>query len=379
MKFQYFTLSLALLSGLVLAPVSSKAGDLTVVSWGGKYTKSQEMTIHKPYEKKSGHKIKSENYIGGNPELEQIRAQVHSGNVKWDIVDVETTVAIRACEEDLLEIIDFKTLPAGADGTPAVKDFIQGALQDCAVASVVTSQIYAYRRHTFSDNPPTKMSDFFDLVKYPGTRGLRKGPKGNLEIALIADGVPADKVYEVLGTPEGVDRAFKKLDTIKNAILWWESGSTAAANLYEFRPDRNQGPPAELKVAMTTAYNSRIFDHAVERGHLNDIQIVWDGQIYDFDFWVIPRGTEKLETALDFLKFSTATQQLAAQTAYGAYGPARRSSESLVGKFHNKDVSMLPYLPTAKANLSNAIQTDTEFWADNIDMLTERYNAWLAH
>jgi putative spermidine/putrescine transport system substrate-binding protein len=29
--------------------------------------------------------------------------------------------------------------------------------------------------------------------------------------------------------PEGVDRAFKKLDTIKNDVIWWEAGAPAAA------------------------------------------------------------------------------------------------------------------------------------------------------
>jgi len=42
---------------------------------------------------------------------------------------------------------------------------------------------------------------------------------------LIADGVEPKDVYKVLGTPAGVDRAFKKLDTIKKNIVWWESGA----------------------------------------------------------------------------------------------------------------------------------------------------------
>ena len=59
------------------------------------------------------------------------------------------------------------------------------------------------------------MADFFDLGKFPGKRGMRKGAKANLEMALMADGVPAAEVYTVLGTDEGVDRAFAKLDTSK--------------------------------------------------------------------------------------------------------------------------------------------------------------------
>ena len=70
-----------------------------------------------------------------------------------------------------------------------------------------------------------KSADFFDAEKFPGKRGLKKAPKALLEMALMGDGVPADQVYEALATPEGLDRAFAKLDTIKRDVVWWESGA----------------------------------------------------------------------------------------------------------------------------------------------------------
>ena len=69
------------------------------------------------------------------------------------------------------------------------------------------------------------IADLFDLQKFPGKRALQKDPFVNLEWALIADGVAIKDVYKVLGTPEGVDRAFKKLDTIKKDVVWWEAGA----------------------------------------------------------------------------------------------------------------------------------------------------------
>ena len=84
---------------------------------------------------------------------------------------------------------------------------------------------YAYNRERIPDPKPATIQDFFDLETFPGRRGMRRKPLGNLEFALMADGVPPEEVYAVLDTPEGIDRAFRKLDTIKDEIVWWEAGA----------------------------------------------------------------------------------------------------------------------------------------------------------
>ncbi len=361
MKLTKLLASTAIGLAIASGSVAANADELTVVSWGGAYTKSQVEAYHKPFIAKTGHKISSEDYNGG---IAEIKAQVEAGNVTWDIVDVELSDAIRACDEGLLEEIDISTLPDGADGTPAADDFLPGTVYDCAVANIVWSTIFAYDTTKIS-NGPTTMADFFDTAKYPGKRGLRKSPKVNLEFALIADGVAAADVYGVLATPEGVDRAFAKLDTIKGDVVWWEAGAQPPQLL------------ADGEVAMTTAYNGRIFNAVA--GEDKPFEIVWDGQIYDLDLWVIPKGAKNKDVAFEFLNFSTATEQLAAQASYISYGPARKSSAPFVGKYHNKDIDMGPQMPTAPNNLANAVQSNFEFWADNSDQLTERFNAWLAN
>jgi putative spermidine/putrescine transport system substrate-binding protein len=360
MKITKFLASTVLGAGLVFGAAAANAGDITVVSWGGAYTKSQVEAYHKPWIAKTGNGIKSEDYSGG---VAEIKAQVEAGNVTWDLVDVELSDAVRACDEGLLETIDPATLPAGADGTPAAQDFLPGTLHECAVASILWSTIFAYDKSKIKDGPKV-MADFFDLKKFPGKRGMRKQPKPNLEFALIADGVLAKDVYKVLATPEGVDRAFAKLSTIKDSVVWWEAGAQPPQLL------------ADGEVTMTTAYNGRIFNAVAGEG--KPFEIVWDGQILDLDLWVIPKGAKNKDLAMDFLKFSTATEQLAAQASYISYGPARKSSAPLVGKFHNKDIDMGPQMPTAPVNMGNAVVNDFEFWADNQDQLNERFNAWLA-
>ncbi len=337
------------------------SGTLTVVSWGGAYTKSQVEAYHKPYMAHCpGVKIISEDYNGG---LAEVKAQVEAGNVTWDIVDVEKSDAVRGCDEGLLEPIDPSILPPGADGTPASEDFIPGSITDCAVGNIVWSTIFAYDTTKLSG--VTSIKDFFDLKKFPGKRGLRKTPKANLEMALAADGVPTDKIYEVLATPEGVDRAFAKLDTIKDQVIWWEAGAQPPQLL------------ADGEVVMTTAYNGRIFN-AIAAEH-KPFKIVWDAQVFDFDMWAIPKGAPHKDIALDFLVFSTETEQLAAQASWISYGPVRKSANALIGTYHSDpSIDMKQHMPTAPENFKTAIMNDFEFWADHQDELNERFNAWLA-
>jgi putative spermidine/putrescine transport system substrate-binding protein len=354
------SLLLGVAAGAIFAS-SAMAAEITVVSWGGAYTKSQVEAYHKPWIAKTGNTILSEDYSGG---LAEIKSQVEAGNVTWDLVDVELSDAVRGCDEGLLETIDPSILPAGADGTAAMDDFLPGTVHECAVASIVWSTIFAYDTEKMP-NGPTTIGDFFDTAKFPGKRGIRKSPKANLEMALAADGVAAADIYTVLSTPEGVDRAFAKLDTIKADSVFWEAGAQPPQLL------------ADGEVVMTTAYNGRIFNAVAAED--KPFGIVWDSQIFDLDLWVVPKGAPNKDAALDFIAFSTATEQLAAQASYISYGPARKSSAPLVGSYATKpDLAMGPQMPTAPENFKTAIQNDFEFWADNQDELNERFNAWLA-
>jgi len=340
--------------GLVAAQ-SASAETLTIVSWGGAYTKSQVEAYHKPYIAKTGIKINSEDYNGG---MAEVKAQVEAKNVTWDLVDVELSDAVRGCDEGLLETIDPSILPAGSDGTPASKDFISGTVTDCAVGTIVWSTVYAYDTTKFPGAKPTTIADLFDIKKFPGKRGLRKNAKVNLEWALMADGVPTNEVYKMLSTKVGLDRAFAKLDTIKNSVIWWEAGAQPPQML------------ADGEVAIASAYNGRLFNAIYKEK--KPFEIVWDGQVWDIDMWVIPKGSKNLKSALDFLKFSTDTKRLADQANWISYGPVRKSSFPGIPK------DIQPHMPTAPNNFKNPLQNNYEWWADHADEINERFNAWLA-
>ena len=301
----------------VLIAGAADAGDrpLTVVSWGGSYARACVKGYHELFTAETGIAINLEDYNGG---LAQIRAQVDVGNVFWDVVDLEIADLVAGCDEGLLEPVAVDSFPAGADGTPAAEDFLPGTVTDCGPTSLFGSTIYAYNKNHFQGGEPTTVADFFDLEKFPGRRGMRRSPMVNLEFALMADGVPIDSVYATLDTPAGVDRAFRTLDALKAHIVWWEAGAQPPQML------------ADGEVAMSTAYNGRIFNAQVLENQ--PFVVVWDGQVYYTAGLAVVAGTPNLEAAIKFVKFATSAESMAGVGRYIAYSPTRRSAMALISR-----------------------------------------------
>lgn len=354
--------ALALLAIAMPAPWDKAAGQtVTTVSWGGSYARAVNEGINIPFTAATGIRVNVEDYNGG---LAQIRAQVETGNVHWDVVDFEMADAVAGCDEGILEPIDASILAPAPDGTPAAEDFLPDTLAECGVGTTFYSTVYAYNAERLEGEAPATMEDFFDLQRFPGRRGMRRVPFVNLEFALIADGVPVDQVYAALDTPEGLDRAFRKLDTIKEQVVWWEAGAQPPQML------------ADGEVLMSTAFNGRIFNAQVLEGQ--PFEIVWDGQVLDVGPIGIVAGTPDLEPALELVKFATRASSMAAVGRYIAYSPARRSGLPLIGRHAEAGIDMNPHMPTYPGNMGRTLQNDWLWWSDNLDDMNERFSAWLA-
>ena len=353
------------LAGTAAFADAHMADTMTIVSWGGAYSASQQGAYHDPYAANTGITIVNDESSG--EAVAKLRAMSEAGNITWDLVDVEAADAIRLCDEGLaIEIDHDEMLAPAADGTSASEDFGDSIISDCFIPQIVFSTTVGYRTDMVGETPPTDICAIFDTTTYPGKRALAKKPLANVEWALLCDGVAKDDIYEVLATPEGQDQAFAKLDTIKDDVIWWSAGAETPQLL------------ADGEVTMTITWNGRIFNAIAQEGQ--PFGLVWDGQIYDLDLWAIPKGAPNKEAALDFVGFSTATEQLAAQASYIPYGPARKSSIPLIGTYYTDDsIQMIDHMPTTEKALKDALQNDYEFWADNQDELNERFNSWLAN
>ena len=353
---------LALLAALCTAACGSDAPrSITAVSWGGSYGRAVNEGANIPFTQATGIGVEVEDYNGG---LAQIRAQVDIGDIHWDVVDLEIADAVRGCDEGLLEPVDINSLPPGPDGIPAAEDFVAESQTECGIGVLYWSTVYAYNEDNIPGAKPTTMADFFDLEAFPGRRGMRRVPQVNLEFALIADGVPLNQVYATLDTPEGLDRAFAKLETIKDEVIWWEAGAQPPQML------------ADGEVMMTTAYNGRIFNAQVLENQ--PFVIVWDGQLLDVGQVGIVAGTPRLEEALRYVAFSTSAESLSRIARRISYSPTRKSSASLVTTHVVAGVDMEPHMPASPANAARALRYDWAWWVDHQDEMNERFSAWLA-
>jgi putative spermidine/putrescine transport system substrate-binding protein len=332
----------------VLAAGAAAAADLTVTSWGGSYQDAQREVFFEPFKQATGINLIEDNWNGG---VGAIRAKVEGGGHEWDVVQVEAEELVLGCEEGLYEPIDW-------DAVGGKDQFIDAAVSDCGVGTIVWTTAIAYDGDKITADAPQSWADFWDTEKYPGKRGLRRGPKYNLEFALMADGVDPAEVYDVLRTPEGVERAFAKLDEIKDDVIWWEAGAQPPQLL------------ASGEVIMTSAYNGRI--SAANQGEGRNFKVVWPQSIYAVDSWVILRGSPNKDAALQFIAFASEPEHQSNLPKAIAYGVTNKAAADQIDK------AILADLPTAPENLAGAIELDTEYWVENIDRLMERFTAWAA-
>ena len=337
----------AALAAALAGVAAAQARDLTLSGFGGAAQDAQRKAFFEPFEKATGTKLTEDTYDGG---LAKIKAMIDSNSVTWDVVDIEGSDLARGCEAGYFETLDWSLVGGKSAWLPAA------TFSDCGIGQFVWATVLAYNADQLHDAPKS-WADFFDTKRFPGKRGLRRGAKFTMEIALIADGVAPDDVYKLLATPAGVDRAFKKLDTIKPSIQWWEAGAQ---------------PPEWLTagdVVMTSAYNGRIAAANQGGKHLG---IVWNGQIYSLDYWTVLKGSPFKDQALKMVAFMSQPDVLKNLPQYIPYGPPQKQV-----------ISMLPpalaeQLPTAPAHLVNALSSDNEFWLEHEDDLNERFNAWVA-
>jgi putative spermidine/putrescine transport system substrate-binding protein len=338
------SIKLAALAVSVAFAGQAVAKDLTVISFGGANKAAQVKAFYEPFKKATG-----TNLVGGeyNGEMAKVKAMVDTKSVSWDVLEVESPELARGCDEGLFEKLDYSKVGNKAD-------FVPGAVQQCGVGIFVWSTVLAYNADKLKVGPKT-WKDFWDVKKFPGKRGMRKGAKYTLEIALMADGVAPKDVYKTLETPAGVDRAFKKLDQLKPNIQWWEAGAQPPQYL------------ASGDVVMSSAYNGRI---AAAQKEGKNLKVVWYGGMYDFDSWAIPKGAKNKDEAYKFIAFASKPENQKVYSQNIAYGPSNKKAVPMIDK------ALMADLPTAPQNMKDAVKVDVNFWADHSESLEQRFNAW---
>lgn len=328
---------------------AAMADEITVVSWGGAYQDAQSRSLFQPAAEAMGITVIEETYGG----VADLRLQVRSGAVTWDVITSGSGSAARAGAEGLLDALDYDVID--------VSNFPEELYQTHCVGGDVFSTVLAWNTDTFGDDGPQSWADFWDVDAFPGTRSYRNSVAGALEPALMADGVPADQVYEVLSQPGGIERALDKIRELKPHIsVWWSSGAQHAQLM------------SDGEVDMITGWNGR-FDVAAADGA--PVGYTFNQALLDYDCYGVPVGAPNRELAMQFLAEITKPEYQADFTNYITYGPTNQ----LAYELDLIDADFARLLPSHPDNAARQLPINTGWYiefeerasAAYQDMLTE--------
>ncbi|WP_372239449.1 polyamine ABC transporter substrate-binding protein [Pseudomonas sp. 2FE] len=332
------TTTLAALALVAGSNMAMAADSLNFVSWGGSTQDAQKQAWAEPFSKASGIQVVQD----GPTDYGKLKAMVESGNVQWDVVDVEADFALRAASEGLIEPLDFKQIQRDKIDPRFVSDH--------GVGSFFFSFVLGYNQGKLGGKEPQDWNALFDTKTYPGKRALYKWPSpGVLELALLADGVAQDKLY-----PLDLDRAFKKLDTIKQDIVWWGGGAQSQQLL------------ASGEASLGQFWNGRVY--ALQKDGA-PVGVSWKQNLVMADFLVIPKGAKNKAAAMQFIANASSAKGQAEFANLTAYAPVNLDSVSQLTP------ELAPNLPTAYAK--DQVTLDFAYWAKNGPAIATRWNEWL--
>jgi putative spermidine/putrescine transport system substrate-binding protein len=334
---------LAVAAGVAAPAVTrAQAKKLVYATWGGTWEKAIRTAWFDPFTKKTGIEIVS---TGGNT-YGKFRAMVESGRVEWDVVEVNPDFQWIGAKDNLLEKIDFKVV----DTSHVMKG--QHLITDYSVPQVLWSRVRFYNTNAFKpDNRPKTWADFWDVARFPGKRTFAsKVNSGTLEAALLADGVPADKLY-----PIDIERALKSLAKIRNHIVWGETN----AQLEQFMKDG--------QAVMGLVPDGRALA-AIENGA--PIVLDYDQSMMTWSTMVVPRGAPNRDAAMQFLRYALTPEAQAAVAMAYTYGPVTPDSYKTIPADRAKTLSGGPQ------QAGKFFLVDEKWWGENLATANDKLNAW---
>ena len=320
------------------AATNLKGREMVFASWGGAYQDAQKKSYCDPFEKATGVTIVQDGPASGA----KLRTMVESGAPIWDVVDVTDIFLYANAGKGMFEKID-RSIVDTSDVDPAY-------LHDNGVGCIVWSYNIGYNTEVFPGDRPRSWKDIFDTERFPGKRMLRDRVYPTMEVALMADGVKIENLY-----PLDIDRAFRKLDTIKDDVIWWKSNSQSQQLL------------TDGAVGCGLILNGRAFD-LVKKG--GPVGLEWNQNIQSADFFAIPKGAKNADVAQHFMNTMTTAENQATMANIIAYSPVNPNA------FAGINADVRPWLSTNPDNAKQGFVINAAYWRENLDELTDRWNEW---
>lgn len=337
---------------LMVTALGANAQELVVSGSGGVVGETNAKIFKPAFEAETGMAMR--NVSAESNRMAELEAMVKAGDPIWDVSEISASDYPIAVAKGLLEPIDYAML----DPEGTLPDIARGEFG--VVAASYSTVLVQRVDKTPEGRKMETWADFWDVETFPGPRSLRARPEYNLEFALLADGVPRDRIYDVLSTEEGLDRAFAKLDEIKPHIpVWWNSGAQSVQLL------------ADNEVHFTTTYNGRV--NALQDQGLA-VEIVWNGGALHTSYVGIVKGTGNVKAAHDYVRIRTMRPDLEFEYVnvlpYPNFAP---------GLFDRLEPEVARTMPTYGQNAQMQFLANEEFWKDNIEHIRERWDEWLLY
>ena len=352
LKLTGAALAAAAIPQRVFAQTSSPyqgSGEVRVASLGGSWEESQRKGVFGPFEQASGIKVVSIAYNGPS----QVAAQEKTGNVEWDAITMSKGAMLSLHKQGYLEKIDYNRIPKAdlAGITP------QSLIHPYGVPNVLFSRGIAYNTNLLKpDHHPRTWAEVWDVKTFPGQRSLGAFSGSltpDLEFALLADGVPIDKLY-----PLDIDRAFKSLDRIRpNVAKFWTTGAISPQLL------------VDGEISVGSAYLNRIGDLLAGSGN-PPVAFDWNQGEIQNNYWCILKGAKNVENATKMIAFATGVEAQAGFSRASLMGPVNANAFKLLPEERAKQ------LPSAPANLSKQFIYNDDWWAENRDVVQKRWDQW---
>ena len=322
----------------VIRHARAASKELVFCGFGGNYQEGQTKALFEPFEKETGIKIVQTTGV----DIAKLKAQVASGNVEWDFLSLPDRVRYTTVYDGLVEKLNYNII----DKT----DIMPELVTEHAIGGVTIPMLMTWNKQAFPPGKePKNWKEFWDIKGIPGARGLYNRPTYTLEFALIADGVPKDKLY-----PLDVERALKSIDRIKKDVkVWWTEMSQ---------------PGVLLKTGeVAVTYWPRTISYVLEGEPLG---YTYNEAALTFEAWVVPKGTKKAELAMQFINWALKPKPQAELTKYIAFGPTNKKAMEFV------DPKIKTLLSSYPENAEKGFLLSGDYWGPNLEKVNQQWNEW---
>ncbi|MCT2581260.1 MULTISPECIES: ABC transporter substrate-binding protein [unclassified Mesorhizobium] len=339
---------LAGMTGVLAAPVvlrtsraAADSGSLTFTGYGGSYQDAVVKNVVNPFTEETGIKVN----VVPAPDLARVKAQQLTGNIEWDVFDGSSTEGATGSKQDLWEKLDLSMFDAGDLATAPNEDFIPWGLYTGGIAWDPNK--FGPGKH------PSTFAELFDLEKFPGRRTLfLNAPSWNLEIALLADGVPPKDIY-----PLDLDRAFKMLDRIKPSIPSWPPTSTQTISLVQ---------NGEVDFCCTFANRVKATN---EPGGGLPLAFSFEQNLLDAEVLTVLKGAPNKANAMKFVAYCVRPEVQARLNNQLGGTPVSKKARPMLSAEVRK------WQPDFDSPVNLFI--DVPYWTDNSEAVTARFKEWM--